>query len=333
MTAYRDRPQVAKAHEALVSAREAIRQQAWVAQRIASATAEREHAATRHEALRLRYEVEKDDVEDLEGSVLATIGRLFSSSKKEDLERERDQAAAFKLQLDEVDGELAAVDAELVKLREREAGMANTSNRLAEATQALEALVRGSDPEFAQQLDGLGEREAALRALLREIGEAMSAAMVVDSGLERIGQSLKGARKLAIGTNVAGSLLYATELDNAAMGAQAISHVNLQRIRTDMGNVRHDLVCFQEECKDIANAPDLDGVQLEAMPGVLEFIVADLMGWHILEVIHDVDWRVEKTQDDVQLAYANLRHRKAAVERLLNEAIEQKATLLAHSAF
>jgi DNA repair exonuclease SbcCD ATPase subunit len=318
---------VEQAHATLVQATQDVREVAQITKQLESAAQERELVATRHEAHRLRFDVEKDDVEDLEGSMLGIIGRLLSSSKKEDLEREKSEAAAVKLQLDEAEGELAALDKRTKELKKRQSALANSKRELKEASDALQKLVRDGDSELAQQLDRMIEQETNLRVQLREINEARMAGMTADVGLGQIMDSLRDTRSVEITTSLASSALNSVTdvslVDNLA-------NIKLQSIRQSMGPVRQDLLHFQKECRDIVDGPGSDVAGLEPMAGVMEFIIGDLLGWHILDVIYDASWRVEKTRDTVQLAISNLRGRNNRVEVLLGQAVEQRATLLKH---
>ena len=321
--------EVARAHESFVSARGAVRRAQWVEARLALLSEQQEGIAGRHEALSLRHAVEKDDVDDLESSLLQSLARWFSSSKADELDREKKEALSFKLQLDAVDAELAALDEQVEALRTELTGLSKADATLAAISASLAALVRDLDPELAAQLDEFGNREAVARSQLIEIDEAMQAGMAADVGLGGIMDRFAQSRRIEIATSIGDDLIYAVDDSlTTVLALESATHLHLHSIRGDMGAVSGDIVRFQIECKDVTSGPKISGIALEPMPSVLDFIKADLIGWHILDAISDASWHVEKTRDEVQLAYANLRHRRAAVEDKLAEVVEQKATLL-----
>lgn len=318
--------QLEEAHGRLVSARENVAEKDRIERRVQSLSVEREAAAQWHEAARLRFDVEKDDVDDLEGSVLSMFGRMFSGDKRRALELEKKELAAAKLQLEEAEAQLAAIDKELGELGAASAALTNAESELEAATNAMEQLVRKSDPEWATQLDALATREAWLRSQRKEITEAMHAGSTADVGLGQIIDSLASVRTAEIGTSLGSAV---TENVRQQLLLEAIPHAMLHQVRSEMGSVRHALIRFQDECRDVANTEGIDDLVLPEMPGVADYLIADLLGWHTLEVIHDAKWRVDKTRDQVQLAYAGLRHRGELIDAKIEEVVEQRATLLA----
>ena len=213
---------------------------------------------------------ERDDVQQLEGLGLTGLLALVSGTKEEKLQKERKEYAAAQLKFDEAtltvqqaSDEVNACQSELTTFEDAEGELAKI------ATVKEEWLVESGD-ERANKLLQYSEEVADLRAMRREIEEAIEVGIVARRSLEDAKDELVSARNW--GTwDLAGGGMFVTAMKHQRMD-------NAQRL---VSNAQGHLGRFQAELADTSERLNLS-LQLDSFTRFADlFFDGILMDWMV----------------------------------------------------
>lgn len=127
------------------------------------------------EARTAQWNREERDVEKLETLSFAAILSALRGSKDEDIDREKAEAYAARLRLQEAERQLREIQEEILDRQRRIQENENCQRQYEALLREKETELRKSDPVLAEKLMDLERRELELTAQRKELREAFSA--------------------------------------------------------------------------------------------------------------------------------------------------------------
>ena len=201
--------------------------------------ARRRELAERVRALETGAAREERQAERLAGGPLAGLYKMLGSLE-ERRDRERQEAVAAALKLDEARVEEALLDEEIAVLERRAAAVAGATARLAAAMAAKEAWLRAHDHAGARALAALDEEEAGLHAQLQEASQAQGAARAAARLVASIEVDLNAASGWGIGDLVGGGAV-----------VSAVKHAQMDQARRQVPALETAMRRLAAECADL----------------------------------------------------------------------------------
>jgi hypothetical protein len=202
----------------------------------------REHVLDREaDGLRRAARAEAADVDRLEDLTLARVWSTLRGAHRDELARERAEADAARLRLDEATARLDALRSERERVKARIARLADAPRAHADALAALDARIQRSDDPRSRRLLELAEDRGRLVAERRELGEALQAGRAALTWLATTAEALDEAHGLStydtyVGGGMISSAVKHSWLDDAAAAAaQADRHLAV--LRTELAHV------------------------------------------------------------------------------------------------
>jgi hypothetical protein len=240
---------------------------------------------------------ERAQAERLEGSgPLVLLFRLLGSLK-ERRDRERQEAVAAALKLDEARAERTLLDREIQALSARTAELQGAPGSLAAAIARKESWLRENDSETARALAAIAEEEARIEADLWELARARTAAGAAIHAAAGIDESLTAAEKWGAAALVGGGVPWGAALRGQRM-QDADSQLPVLQSSLDRLNGGAQESVFAQQ------AAPLTGPRWSGMAeGLLESMVSD---WSVgsLRRTQDAIGAVSHTIGQVQLDLA-----------------------------
>lgn len=216
-------------------ARERLRRQLQQVER------ELELQSERRRRLAQRMASERADVEALEGLSLTALFHTILRSKEDQLQTERREWLAAKLNHDECADGLKALRADRQQLRDALAQLAHVPGRIAELVERKAEHVRSDGGARAEALFELERALAFARARVIEIDEARGAAREARRDLERMLAALDSASSWGTWDLVGGGLI-----------ATSIKHGKLDDARAAAAGAQHALRKLTRELQDVS---------------------------------------------------------------------------------
>ncbi len=312
--------------ERLAAARAARKEQAWVAQRLADARADRQRVSTHLEATKVLVASEQADVDRLARGVGGLFRRVFAG--RDDLTREQRELAAAKLQHEALEDERRAIDADISQLEQRAAAVAGADAKYQAVLAEVETRVAAGDPELREDLIALAETDGKVRAARRELAEAVAAGRAAHDALVLVQQAVSSSRRAQLASDH-GSML----ADDLGVGLLSSTAIDLSEqavhegLRAQIAAAQHALLTFQRECKDVARDAGIEGVNLSPMPGLAGMVARDLV-WSTQYAIDDVGAEVELLSSYVATTTMELRARDRELQKGQADVLEMRAAIL-----
>jgi len=265
--------------------------------RAQSLEAEHREATATAERLRRQLSKEERDVASLEGVSLSGLFASLMGNKDERLHKERQEAVAAQLKLDEamarqnqLAGELAAVQSELSSLR-------GVQSEYQSLLQEKERAMLQNPGWGSSELDRLQEREHQAQMQLKELEEARRAGSDADSALRQVESSLNSA---------AGWGTY--DMLGGGMIATAMKHGRIDEARNQVHYAQQALARFRRELKDVQAHIDLPSIELDGFTRFADFFFDGLL----------MDWAVQSQINESQRSIQNARSQVGQLLRWLS---------------
>lgn len=192
--------------------------------------------------LEKNLEKEKLDVEKLNKMSLSTIFYTILGSKEKQMEKERQEALAAQLKLDDVNRQIEETKNHIAKLMDERTEVAYSERRYNELYKKKYEMLLLNDRENASKILELDDKINAYKANIKEIEEAISAGNKVLSSLDKVDKSLRSAGNWGVwdmwgGGGLITDMIKHGHIDDAK---EAVSEVQtlLNRFRTELTDVR-----------------------------------------------------------------------------------------------
>lgn len=268
-----------------------------VGRRLDAAT--RELAAIRSRLSVLRKQLVKEGVD------VARLGRLslhslfytVLGSKKEQLQKERQEHLAARLAHESAAQEKRALEAEIAELEARIAHLDDVRGRYGDFASANET------GGVAGELIELSERRGKLEDSLREIEEALQAGVAARGSLRSVLRSLSSAGAWGVWDMLGGGLL-----------VTAMKHSKIDDARRQAHGASSRLGRFRRELEDVRTSTDLD-VGVGGFETFADYFFDGLIfDWVVQSRIHDSERRVKHALAAVNGLLAGLRRKHASAQ-------------------
>ncbi|MGY1855693.1 hypothetical protein [Modestobacter sp. SYSU DS0290] len=263
---------------------------------------------------------EADDVRALEGVSLSRVLASLRGSRAQDLDRERAEADAARLRLQEAEALRARLDRQLDRVRAEVAALADAGAELATATEAKDAWLQASGTPVGRRLLELAVERGRLGAESAEVGEALAAAAAARDALSRVRDRLGSARSWSG---------WDTFLGGGAL-ASSVKHDRLDQAAAAAADADQQLRLLARELVDVPGA----AVQLPAL-GIGELTrFVDIWfdnvftDWQVGARIDESLARVDELQQLVDDVGADLDRRATELDARLGRLADERAELL-----
>ena len=257
---------------------------------------------------------ERAQAERLEGAHPLVLLFSLLGTLEERRDRERQEAVAAALKLDEARAERGLLDREIQALASRAAELQRAPESLAAAIARKESWLRDNDSEAARALAAIAEEEVRLEADLWELARARTAARAAEHAAAGIDASLSAAEKWGFTSLVGGGMPMATMLQRQRMQDADLQLPELQSSLNRLNAGGHE--------SGLANRPAITGWNGIA-EGLLDSMVSD---WSLgsLRKTHDAIGAVSHSVAQVQL---NLGRRERDLTSRLAELREARTRI------
>ena len=252
---------------------------------------------------------EERDVEKLEKLTWSSVLASLRGNKEEDLRREKAEAYAAQLQLQEAKRQLEEIRSEIRMRQERICMSAGCERQYEELLLEKAAEVRKNDPVLAEKLKDVELRELGLTSRRKEIMEALSVGQMALAHIQEAMNDLYSAGNWGTWDILGGGLI-----------ADAMKYSSMDEAQKKMELVQSDLRRYQAELADVAHTATFD-LQPD---GFLQF--ADFF-WDNIFADFAVRDKIYQAQDQVQDLKIQISQIQTELERKLKET-EQGLTAL-----
>lgn len=245
---------------------------------------------------------EERDVEKLETLSLSSILAALRGNKDEELDREKAEAYAARLRLQEAERQRDEIRYEIRLRQDRIKAAASCEQRYEALLREKEAFLREQDPVLAEQLAELEQRELGLASRRKELQEALAAGRQTLSHIQAAMDDLQTAGNWGTWDILGGGLI-----------ADAMKYSSMDEAQKKLEWVQSDLRRYQAELADVAQTAAFD-----LQPGgFLQF--ADFF-WDNVFADFAVRDRIYQAQDQLQDLKEQVNRIQVGLEQELGEA-------------
>ncbi|MGC9336083.1 MAG: hypothetical protein ACP5JJ_18215 [Anaerolineae bacterium] len=313
-----DEQELTKLDEQLVAAKEALRRQQKVMRMLDSAEESLDQHRTKLHMLAERLAREVGDVERLEGKGLVALFHTILGDRESQLERERQEYLAAKLQYDAADVAVTTLEEEVAGLRQQLAEMGDPEGRYESLLAQKEQAILETGDERAQRLLALSEGWAGARSDIRELQEALQAGQQVLEGLREVRSRLRSAESWGVWDLIGGGLI-----------ATSVKHARMDEARRLIHQVQQELERFGRELADV-DVTGVAGLEPDAFVTFADYVFDGLIiDWLMqariqrsLEAVRETQDRVSGVVEGLRRALPEAQATAQQIERQRREAIE-----------
>ncbi|MDW7652122.1 MAG: hypothetical protein SCK29_06280 [Bacillota bacterium] len=231
----------------LMEAREELRRKRKLLKDLQGTEDNLRQERNRYDRLTGQLHQEGRDVEKLEGLSVAGLFYSILGSKEMQLEKERQEYLAAKLQFDECKNAIFTLERDAAAFRQQLEPLAEAEKQYHALMKEKEETILAEEGEEARQLLDLSEKLADLKANGKELHEAIEAGHHVLSELDHVRRSLGSAKSWGTWDLLGGGLI-----------ATAVKHSRIDDARSAAHRVQQSLRAFLRELKDVDPAYTAD---------------------------------------------------------------------------
>ncbi|MCT8138076.1 hypothetical protein H1D32_10095 [Anaerobacillus sp. CMMVII] len=251
------------------------------------------------ETLKSQLMKEKKDVDKLERVSLSNIFYTIIGKKLEKLDKEQQEVLAAELKYEEALETMKEVEEEIAVLSSQLESVRHADRDYQLLLIEKEKLIHDEASIWSDQLYELSDKQADLKASLKEYQEAIVAGNSTSLALSTALTSLDKARNWSTWDMIGGGMI-----------STAIKHGHIDDAKNYVHQAQTRLRLFQEELKDVINHDHID-LQFSGMLTFADYFFDGLI----------VDWVVHgKITDSIKQVEST----KATVDRLLRQLLEQQ---------
>lgn len=260
---------------------------------------------------------EQEDVQKLEGISVTRLFLTVLGRKEERLDKENQEVVAAQLKLHEAKRSQMDIDGQIRELQEKLSKIGDVDSEYQNIIETKERLIKQSQSPYANHLYELSEREGTAKALLTELGEAMSAGYSVNQALTNAVESLEKAS--GWGT---------FDLLGGGMISDMVKHDHIDTAKDYIHQAQSRMRSFQKELLDINEEADLQ-VDISGMLKFADFFFDGLIAdWMVQGRINQSLEQTRSKKYEVDSILTKLKSQQQQIERELVSIKEERKHLL-----
>lgn len=273
------------------------------------------------ESNKIKLEVEVDmeelDVEKLNKKSLTTIFYSILGSMEKQLEKERQEALAARLKLEDNLKQIEDLNFQIAKLRQERKQYQNNEVLYNQLYQKKYEQLKSSGNPYYQNIMELEEGTRNCKASLKEIKEAITAGNRVMDQIKSAESSLNSAEGWGTWDVLGGGLI-----------TDMMKHSHIDDARDAVSKIQSLLNSFRTELADVTIHSEIQ-IQIEGFSKFADFFFDGLIAdWVIQSRINDSQESVQRVKSEVSSVLRKLEQMEAAVNTEFNRLNRKLAELI-----
>jgi hypothetical protein len=263
--------------------------------------------------LRERLASEKADVDKLES--LSLTGMFYSvlGTKREHLDKEKQEYVAAKLKYDESVEAVTDLQAEANRLQRELEAFQTVDHDYGQLIKEKESLLASGNDPRAERLLGLSERLADLKSDQKELTEAIQAGDAASRGLRQVQTALQSAANWGTWDMLGGGMLSTMAKHSKIDSAKQHAHAAQRQLRR-----------FQEELADAGQRLKLS-LEIGGFSKFADYFFDGLIAdWVVQSKIREASSACSSTMSQVSSSVGACRRRLADTERECEQVEQQR---------
>ncbi len=263
------------------------------------------------EAKKIKLEVELDreelDVENLNKKSLTTIFYSVLGSREKQLEKERQEALAARLKLEDNLKQIEDLNLQIAKLRQERKQYQNSQVLYNQLYQKKYDYLKSSGNPYYQKIMELEDGIGNCKASLKELKEAVTAGHLVMDQIENAETSLNSAEGWGTWDVLGGGFF-----------TDMMKHSHIDDARDTVTKIQSLLNSFRTELADVTIHSEIQ-LQIEGFAKFADFFFDGLISdWVIQSRINDSLESVERVKSEVSSVLSKLEQMEAGVNTEFN---------------
>lgn len=251
----------------------------------------------------LEHELEKEnlDVEKLKKMSISTMFYTILGSKEKQIEKERQEALAAQLKLDDINDQIIDTKRHISKLRAERSEIRHPEQKYNELYKKKYELLVQDNSENSSKIIELEDKIAAFKSNLKEISEAISAGNSVMLSLNDVDKSLGSAEGWGMWDMIGGGGLL----------TGMIKHGHIDDARNKASQVQRQLNRFRTELADVRISSSIT-IDIDGFTKFADFFFDGLIvDWVVQSKIHDSQESVNRVRREVSSVLSKLKTMEA----------------------
>lgn len=238
--------------------------------------------------LKRQLALESRDVERLDGVTLLNLWHSLRGTKEDAKRKEQEEYLTAKLKYDEANAALRALEADLSKIDNNLTAMGDLDIKYQQAVRDKEEYLLRSGGSEAQHLFEMAEQSGCLKAVDKELIEAIEAGMKAEKAFSKVQKSLGSAQGWGTFDLLGGGLV-----------TTAIKHSHISDARNEIDQAQLLLRKFQRELTDVKHT--IDTIEIGGLETFADFFLDGLLFDAIVQFkINDAQERTKQLQSKVR---------------------------------
>jgi len=303
----------------LSAVKEKLRNREKLQKTLANAQEDLTRDKARLKELETILQKEDADIQKFEGLSLTALFYTILGSKQEQLEMERREYLAAKLQYDKCQFMVSSLEREIENLKGRLAEFGDLDKEYQSVFRQKEVQISEAGDERTERLFQLTGDLSDLQADLRELGEAIQVGEQANDSLDQLVSALKSASGWGTWDMLGGDFL-----------ATAIKHSKIDQAQEAALKVQQILARFQKELSDVETSPTSElAVQLGSFETFADYFIDNLItDWIVQSRIQSSLENAIHMRENVGKAIGNLVHKRRQVEQQVEDLERVHRTLI-----
>lgn len=254
---------------------------------------EQEKKQTEYE---LELKKENLDVEKMSKMSISAVFYTILGSREKQIEKERQEALAAQLKLDDINRQIADTKKYMSQLRAERMKVANSEQKYEELLKKKHEMLLQNDSQNATIIIELENKIASYKANLKEINEAIVAGNRVLSSLDRVQKSLNSADSWGVWDMIGGGGLI----------TNMIKHGHIDDAKDMASDVQTLLNRFRTELTDVKVSSSIT-IDIDGFARFADFFFDGLISdWVVQSRIHESQESVSRVRGEVNSVMGKL---------------------------
>ena len=264
-----------------------------------------------------QYREEQKDVDRLERLSWSSVWASVKGSKDEDLDREKAEAWAARVKLQEAQRQLEEIQREIADRRSRADDDCEAVYQ--KLLREKEAEYRQTNPAFAAKMADIERRELELATQRKELNEALYAGKRVLTQIHAALDKLSSAEGWSTWDLMGGGML-----------ADIMKYSNMDEAQHLMESVQSDLRRYQAELADVAQTANFN-LRADGFTWAMDIWFDNIFGdWAVRDRIvqsgrqlEDVEYRIRSMQDRLEEQLSGVQRTMEMLQQEREETVRQ----------
>lgn len=271
-------------------------------------------------ALEKTFEKEDLDLEKISKTSVTSLFYTLLGSREQQVEKERQEALAAKLKLDQCRYELQDIQARIEKLNREHAEYSGCEQQYNELLRKKHDMLLEQHGKSTEEIIGLENQLLSCKSKRKEIDEAISAGNNVIRCTGRVSDSLNSAQNWGTWDLLGGGLI-----------SDLAKHSHIDDARAEASNVSVMLSRFQSELADVKIISDIH-IDIGGFTKFADFFFDGLIAdWVVQSRIHDSQASVAQVEREVHNVLYQLTELKKQNDKTEGSLSAQLTELIAKS--